>query len=166
MRLHDRHDRPPRPGHRDVGLGADPRRQPVGAHPGASGSSTRSRTRSPRCRRGSATGSQPVPEASRHVDEDGRHGARDADAGHADRGADAAARPGAGRRVRPALPHLHDPAPPGRRLHGEAAVRHLRRRARTRRCSSLPSTSTSISPPRSPAWRRCSPPSHPRDHTQ
>ena len=31
---------------------------------------------------------------------------------------------GAGHRVRPAVPHLHDPAPPRRRDDGEGAVRH------------------------------------------
>src|SRR5262249_784880 len=34
----------------------------------------------------------------------------------------------------------------------------------TRRSSSSPTTSTWISPPRSPAWRRCSPPSHPSEN--
>ena len=71
--------------------------------------------------------------------------------------------------VRPALPHLHDPAPPRRRLHGEAAVRHATAPPRTRPCSSSPPTSTSIRPPRSPGWRRCSPRSRsqrrtPSDH--
>ena len=46
------------------------------------------------------------------------------------------ARPARGPGVRPALPDLHDPAPPGRRDDGEGAVRRPRRRARTRRCSS------------------------------
>ena len=51
---------------------------------------------------------------------------------------------------------LHDPASPGRRLDGDRAVRHARRRAGPDPCSSSPPTSTQIRPPRSSACRRCS----------
>ncbi len=72
----------------------------------------------------------------------------DADAGHADRRADEAAGRRAGRRFRPALPHLHDPAPSRRRDDGQGVVRHATAPARTRRFSSLPRTSTSIRRPK------------------
>src|SRR2546425_10027339 len=54
---------------------------------------------------------------------------RHVDARHAHRGPDAPAGPGAERGVRPAVPDLHDPAPPRRRRHGAEPVRHLRRRS-------------------------------------
>ena len=56
-------------------------------------------------------------------DEHGRHGARNADARHAHARTNGGAGRGPGLRVRPALPDLHDPAPPRRRSDGERIVR-------------------------------------------
>ena len=78
-----------------------------------------------------AEGPQPAGARSRparHEDDDGRHGALHDDARHAHRRADGAARHGARRRVRPALSHVHDPAPPRRDHDGRHAVQHARRR--------------------------------------
>ena len=81
------------------------------------------------CRRGCATGTSRCPRRTRrHEDDDERHAAHDADARHAHRGADEAARRGARRRVRPAVPHLHDPAPPGAVSMVKELFAHLRRR--------------------------------------
>ena len=85
--LHVRHDRPPCPGPDHGGLGAEPRRQTPRCGRWPRGSSTRSRTRSPPCSSGSGSGASrcPTPDSR-----DGRHiRCRHADAGHADRGADA-----------------------------------------------------------------------------
>ena len=81
---------------------------------------------------------QPVPDATATGMKmvDGRHGARHAHARHAHRRADEAARRRARPRVRPAVPHVHDPAPQRRGVDGEGPVRHRTAPRRTRSSSS------------------------------
>src|SRR5438876_883649 len=62
--------------------------------------------------------------SQRHTRHDARHGSGADDARDVDGGPAGAARPRAGTGVRPPVPDVHDPAPPGRDHHGECAVRH------------------------------------------
>ena len=88
-------------------------------------------------------------------DEDERHGARHADAGHVDRRRDGRARQGARAGVRSPVPDRHDQAPSGRDRHGRRAVQGRTARRRTRWCSSSRPTSTPINRSRSIACSRC-----------
>ena len=102
---------------------------------------------------------EPVPdaEALRHAGMD--HAMRDArDARAAEQLAAAGRGPGPG--IRPALPHLHDPAPSRRHRDGGPALRHARAPGRTRPPSGSPPTSTPTRRPRSTGCRRCWTPCH------
>src|ERR1044071_2203662 len=130
-RLHDGHDQPPCPSHPDGALGADARRQSRGPdplQPHHQCADRRDQSHVAVAAEPPTAGARALP--PRHEDDDERGRARHADAGHADRRAVAAARSGPRRRLRPALSHRHDPASPGRREHGQGAIRQLRRRRR------------------------------------
>src|SRR6266545_5176469 len=125
-KVRGRHDRPPRPGGAHGRLGAFARREcrrarPVRAH--RSGPTRRNRRHGALAVGTARGGAARGPAWPR----DARHGSPDADARHADSRAAGSVGQRAGPRVRPAVPDVHDPAPPRRDHHGAAALRHARR---------------------------------------
>src|SRR6058998_813170 len=126
--LHDRHDPPPRAGGADGGLGAFTRRESRPTRPVRA--DRRRATRRDRVDATLAPGAASNRTRWRRLvrPRDAWHGSFHAHAGNADARAAGAARQRPRARVRPAVPHVHDPAPPRRAHHGARAGRHAGRR--------------------------------------
>src|SRR2546425_1028709 len=125
--LHDRHDPPPRAGGADGGLGAFTRRESRPTRPVRA--DRRRATRRDRVDATLAPGAASNRTRCRRLvrPRDAWHGSFHAHAGNADARAAGAARRRPRARVRPAVPHVHDPAPPRRARHGGRAGRHAGR---------------------------------------
>src|SRR3989449_10463977 len=122
--LHDRHDPPPRAGGADGGLGAFTRRESRATRPVRA--DRRRATRRDRVDATLAPGAASNRTRWRRLvrPRDAWHGSFHAHAGNADARAAGAARRRPRARVRPAVPNVHDPAPPRRARHGARAGRY------------------------------------------
>ena len=158
--LHVGDDRPPRPGDRMAGWapthGASPSvRTLARAHHQCAAGRDRHHAA---VARATAASRCPRPRPRRHEDDDERHGARDAHARHAHRGADdSSSTPREGAEfdrlfLTFMIQHHSGAVSMVQELFGTYGAG-----AGRDSCSSSRPTSTSIRRPRSPAWRRCSP---------